>query len=114
MIINIKTGSKRQKYYRSYEYRVCIRCSKDYYTRKDLKQKYCSLKCVRNPLIKVKKEKPMKKQNIIEEPKFVENNLKWAIETYNYCKLKGIVPRGNSDEYGLYKYGEYLVKGERY
>jgi hypothetical protein len=50
----------------------------------------------------------------MKELKFEENNLKWAIKTYNYHYEKRTIPNKNSEEYALYKYGEYICRLEKY
>ena len=122
--------------------RVCVVCDSVYTTRKVISKNrpgiYCSKSCALKRRVRTKiertveerraintrnkrewnrrqhkKTKPMK-QEIIKPIKFVHDETKWAIETYSYCRMKGIIPRGNSDEYGLYKYGEYLTRGEKF
>ena len=42
------------------------------------------------------------------QPSFIRDNLKWARETYHFHTLIGYIPSEDTDEYGLYKYGEFL------
>lgn len=46
----------------------------------------------------------------VKEPVFEKDNLKTPICTYLMFKQQGVIPPMTSDEYGLYKYGEWLRK----
>jgi hypothetical protein len=72
---------------------------------------YCSSRCWMDRYSQITTQaKEIKKK--YHEPCFVENNLKWAIEVYNFYYNRKVRPRHTSDEYGLYKYGEFICRNE--
>lgn len=127
--VNIQTGEVTTIIEKPSRYvvRVCERCHHTFEVRKDTKTKHCSMSCAkkgqRNRLgskhseITKQKLREVKTKNAKKKaklPHFVGNNTKWAVTTYAKYKGMGKIPHNRSDEYGLYKYGEWIFNNERH
>jgi hypothetical protein len=57
--------------------------------------------------LKMEKQPKVKK---IPIPKFEEDNLRWARDTYHFYMIQGLKPGKENPDYGLYRYGEWITK----
>lgn len=142
MRVNILTGAitrTSDHVNRRYEVRICEYCHHNFEIRKDTKTRFCSISCSKkgqknrlgakhSEATKRKMRKSIQERqaqqieimphakikNRTRTPHFVSDSHQWANAVYGKYRASGKVPHHKSEEYGLYKYGEWLFNNEKY
>lgn len=127
--VNIKTGlitPLKDVAIQRTEARYCLWCDRPFDVTSATGTKYCSMSCFNHTKLtvtagrKYTKKKPVDivpslvTKDRVKMPRFVKNEHQWAIRTYGKYIGTPRTPRKGSEEWALYKYGEWLYTNYKY